>query len=81
MLKRLLWLTIGVGFGFGMSFWVMRFARRQAARYSPERVAGGVTAAFRSLADEVQAAVAEGRRAMREAEADLRGRLEAPPAR
>ena len=38
MFRRLFWLLMGVGFGFGTSFWVMRFVKETAARYSPERV-------------------------------------------
>ena len=38
MFRRLFWLVIGAGFGFGVSFWVMRFVRETVNRYSPERV-------------------------------------------
>jgi hypothetical protein len=74
--KRLFWLLIGVGFGFGVSFWVTRFVRDTMARYSPERVSGDLAGALRSLGSDLRAAVAEGRDGMREAEADLRARLE-----
>ncbi len=32
MFKRLFWLMVGAGFGFGVSFWLMRFVRETAAR-------------------------------------------------
>ena len=35
MFKRLFWLMIGVGFGFGVSFWMMRFVRDTMQRYTP----------------------------------------------
>ena len=38
MFKRLFWLVLGMGFGFGTSFWVTRFVRAAVSNYSPERV-------------------------------------------
>jgi hypothetical protein len=78
MFKRIFWLIIGAGFGFGVSFWLMRFVRQTVERYSPERVSDDLSAAIRSFGGDLRAAVAEGREAMREAEADLRHRLESP---
>lgn len=75
MLKRLLWLLIGVGFGFGMSFWVLRLVRRTADRYRPERVSADLAGAITQLGQDVRAAVAEGRLAMREREDELRADL------
>jgi gas vesicle protein len=77
--KRLLWLVIGAAFGFGVSFWLMRFVRETVNRYSPERVSADMAGALKSFGTDLRAAVAEGREAMREAEADLRSRIE--PAR
>jgi len=65
MFKRLFWLTTGAGFGFGSSFWVMRWARQQIDRYRPTRIAARFSA-------DVAAALAEGRTGMREREAELR---------
>ena len=78
MFKRLLWLTIGVGFGFGVSFWLMRFVRQTAARYTPERVSEDLAGAVRELGTTLKAAVAEGAAAMREREAELRDSLNEP---
>ena len=75
MFKRLFWLVIGAGFGFGVSFWLMRFVRETVERYSPERVSNDLSGALKSLGTDIRAAVAEGREAMREAEADLRNKL------
>lgn len=77
MFRRLFWLTVGVGFGFGMSFWVSRMVKAKVARLSPGNVSAEVAGALRDLGRELRAAVAEGRQAMREREADLRARIEA----
>jgi hypothetical protein len=73
--RRLFWLVIGAGFGFGVSFWLMRFVRETAARYTPERVSADLADALRSLGGDLRAAVAEGREAMREREAELRAEV------
>ena len=76
MFKRLFWLIIGAGFGFGVSFWVMRFVRETMQRYTPERVSADLAGALRDLGKDLRAAVAEGREAMREREAEIRHELE-----
>ena len=76
MFRRLFWLVIGAGFGFGVSFWLMRFFRETAARYTPERVSADLAGALRDLGSDLRAAVAEGREAMREREAELRHDVE-----
>jgi hypothetical protein len=72
MFRRLFWLLVGVGFGFGLSFWILRFLRSTVERYRPERVSSDLAGAVRSLGADLRAAVAEGRAAMREREAELR---------
>ena len=72
MFRRLFWLMVGAGFGFGVSFWLMRFVRETAARYAPDRVSADLADALRGLGGDLRAAVAEGREAMREREAELR---------
>jgi hypothetical protein len=76
MFKRLFWLIVGAGFGFGASFWLMRFVRDTVDRYRPERVSSDLAGALRQLGTDLRAAVAEGREAMRETEADIRAQLE-----
>ena len=76
MFRRLFWLVIGAGFGFGVSFWLMRFVRETAARYTPERVSADLADALRNLGGDLRAAVAEGREAMRERELELRSDVE-----
>jgi hypothetical protein len=75
MFKRLFWLVVGAGFGFGVSFWLMRFVRDTVSRYTPERVSSDLADAIRSFGADLRAAVAEGRDAMREREDELRAEL------
>ncbi len=72
MLRRLVWLLIGMGLGFGASFWLMRFVKETLARYSPERVSTDLAGAVKGLGMDLRSAVDEGRVAMREREAELR---------
>ena len=76
MFKRLFWLVIGAGFGFGVSFWLMRFVRETVERYSPERVSGNMADSLRTFGTDLRAAAAEGRMAMREREEELRAAVE-----
>lgn len=78
MFRRIFWLIVGAGFGFGVSFWLMRFVRDRVERYTPERVSADLAGAIRGLGADLRAAVAEGREAMAEREAELRADLERP---
>ncbi len=75
MFKRLFWLTVGMAIGFGTSFWVYRLLRQTLDRYRPEQVAESLARSLRGLRDDLRAALAEGREAMRQAEAELRADL------
>ncbi len=77
MFKRLLWMTIGIGIGFGTSVWLMRFVRATIDRYRPERVADDLAGALRRRGADLREALGEGRQAMREREAELRAQMEA----
>jgi hypothetical protein len=74
--KRLFWLLMGVGFGFGVSFWVMRFVRSTMERYTPERVSADLAGALKQLGADLKDAAAEGRQAMKEREAELLAELD-----
>ena len=76
MFKRLFWLLMGVGFGFGVSFWVMRFVRSTMERYTPERVSSDLAGALKQLGADLKDAAAEGRQAMKEREAELLAELD-----
>ncbi len=79
MFKRLFWLVVGLGLGFGVSFWLMRFVRSTVERYTPERLSSDLGSALKSFGSDLREAVAEGRQAMREREAELRRELESRP--
>ncbi|HUQ40088.1 MAG TPA: hypothetical protein VM030_08010 [Acidimicrobiales bacterium] len=72
MFKRLLWLMIGAGFGFGVSFWLMRFVKETAQKYSPEQVSTDLAGMARRVGADLRTAVQEGREGMREREMELR---------
>jgi len=76
MFKRIFWLAIGLGLGFGLSFWFMRFLRETVERYKPERVSQDLAGAISKLGDDLRAAVSEGRIAMREREEELRSEVD-----
>ena len=76
MFKRLFWLMVGAGFGFGVSFWLLRFVRQTIDRYTPERMSSDLAGALRAFGEDLRAAVAEGREAMREREDEIRAELE-----
>jgi hypothetical protein len=72
MLRRLFWLFLGMGVGAGGSFWVTRWVKQTAARYTPERISSDLADSARGLAADLRLAVADGREAMRQREAELR---------
>lgn len=81
MLKRVFWLFMGAGFGFGMSFWITKAIRDRMAKFSPENVSAELGKAVRDLGKDLRAAVSEGASAMRDREAQLREVVGSPPAR
>ncbi|HEC10456.1 MAG TPA: hypothetical protein ENI86_12980 [Acidimicrobiales bacterium] len=74
MIRRFFWLVVGIGIGAGGSFWANRRVRRVIDRYAPEEIRARVENRVRSMGEEVRSAVAEGRDAMREREAQLGAR-------
>lgn len=76
MFKRLFWLLVGAGFGFGVSFWLMRFVRSTMERYTPEKVSGDLAGALRQFGSDLREAAKEGREGMREREAELLAELQ-----
>lgn len=80
-MKRVRWMGAGLAVGFGGALWAQRKAKAIAARYTPASVAGrGVNRAL-DFPGEVRAALREGRAAMREREAELRGDATVTPIR
>jgi hypothetical protein len=78
MFRRLFWLIMGAGFGFGVSFWMTRFVKASIERWSPERVSSDLAGALREFGKDFRAAVSEGAEAMRVREAELRDELGRP---
>jgi hypothetical protein len=74
--RRLFWLIVGAGFGFGLSFWLTRAVRQTVERYSPDRVSDDLAAAIRTFGQDIRTAVREGRAAMAEREAEIRSELD-----
>lgn len=79
MFKRIFWLIVGAGFGFGISFWLMRAVRSTVERYRPEQVSSDLAAALGQFGRDLKAAAAEGRLAMKEREEQLRSELPYAP--
>jgi len=81
MFKRLFWLCVGIGLGAGMAYWLQKFVRQTAERYSPERVSNELVDGARKFGTDLRKALNEGREAMRKREAELRAELELRQAR
>ncbi len=79
MFKRLTWMTMGTGVGFGAAVWGRRKVRAKIERYRPAAVTADATQAVRRLGHDLRTARDEGRRAMRQREAELRLTHPAPP--
>ncbi|HEX3541365.1 MAG TPA: hypothetical protein VHT75_13105 [Acidimicrobiales bacterium] len=81
MFKRLFWLLVGASLGFGGSWWVTRTVKQKLERLMPARVSAGVARAAQHGPARIKEAVADGRLAMRQREAELQARLDAryPP--
>jgi hypothetical protein len=76
--KRLFWLMVGIGLGFGGSFWVTKRVRETIDRYRPQRMSADMATAVKGFGGDVRAAFEEGRVAARERELKLRADLEQP---
>jgi hypothetical protein len=79
MLVRVTWLGIGAAVGALGAKWAERRIKRAVNRYLPASASAELAARGRSLGADVQSALADGRRAMAEREAQLRHRLTIPP--
>jgi hypothetical protein len=80
VLKRLRWIVMGMGVGASASVWAQRKVKLLLRSYTPPEVASraarrGSDAAGRT-AGEVRTALAEGRQAMRQREAELRHQID-----
>jgi hypothetical protein len=76
--KRLTWMTMGTGVGFGLAVWGQRKVKATLSRFQPARLTAEVTGGVRRLGEDVRTAAEEGRAAMRQREAELRAGPSAP---
>ena len=74
-MRRLFWVAVGLGAGVVGAIVTMRFARRQAQKMAPSNLAREAKGGIMDLAKLVSESMAEGQRAMREREEELRGDL------
>jgi hypothetical protein len=74
--RRLFWVALGLGAGVAGAIMTMRFARRQAERVAPANIARQAKGGIMDIARRVSESIAEGDRAMRERERELRRDLE-----
>jgi hypothetical protein len=84
MFKRLFWLSLGASIGFGSSWWVTKTVKQKIERYAPARLTAGVANTTHAVTGGVKAALADGREAMHDREAELRAEFDAkflPPDR
>lgn len=72
MLKRARWMGAGAALGAGAVLWGQRKLRSVADRYRPTTIAGDAVERAISIPGNLRDAFDEGRRAMREREAELR---------
>jgi hypothetical protein len=75
MFKRLRWLTTGFVLGLGSSYAVARRVRRMVMRYAPPELVDRLGGSAANVRRDVNAAVTEGRDAMRVREAQLRAEV------
>ncbi|MDG2263086.1 MAG: hypothetical protein P8N50_12190 [Actinomycetota bacterium] len=75
MIKRLIWLGVGAAIGASGSYLANRRVREIVERYAPEEVRHRVQDRVRTAGGHVGTALSDGRVAMREREAQLKGRV------
>ena len=75
MFKRLRWLTVGFVLGLGSSYAVARRVRRMVMRYAPPELVDRWGGSAANVRRDMNAAVSEGRDAMRLREAQLRAEV------
>lgn len=73
MIRRVFWVTLGLGAGVAGAIMTARFARRQADKVAPATLVREARGGIMDLAKLVSESINEGREAMREKEEELRG--------
>jgi hypothetical protein len=70
--RRLFWLALGLGAGAAGAILTTRFARRQIQKVSPSAIAREARGGLLELSKLVSESIAEGKRAMEQAEDEAR---------
>ena len=80
MFKRVIWMGVGAAAGSASTVWAQRKVKAQVDRMAAKATPGHAIEVARSKATEarrvVSSAIADGRDARRDAEVELRGRVE-----
>ncbi|MEW6059100.1 MAG: hypothetical protein AB1551_02985 [Actinomycetota bacterium] len=71
-MKRIFWLAVGLGAGVAGAIMTARFARRQMEKVAPSNLARQARGGLLEFSKLVSESMAEGKRAMREKEEELR---------
>jgi hypothetical protein len=74
--RRLFWLALGLGAGAAGAVLTTRFARRQIQKVAPSTIAREARGGLLELSKLVSESIAEGRRAMEQAESEARSSSE-----
>ncbi len=75
MVRRLFWATLGLGAGVTTAVMTSRWMRRQADRMAPANIGRQAGETLRGVGELFRQALADGRAAMREREAEIRESL------
>ncbi len=71
-MKRMFWFVTGAAAGVGSQLWAKKKVKQQVDRFAPEHVQAEAVRRAKASGTRVRDAVADGREAMRNREAELR---------
>jgi sensor histidine kinase regulating citrate/malate metabolism len=76
--RRLFWLALGLGAGAAGAVLTTRFAKKQMQKVAPSTIAREARGGLLQLSKLVSESLAEGKRAMEQAESDARSSISEP---
>ena len=74
-MRRLFWLALGLGAGAAGAVLTTRFAKKQMQKVAPSTIAREARGGLLELSKLVSESIAEGKRAMEQAESDARSSI------
>ena len=77
-MRRIFWLALGLGAGATAAVLTARWAKRQTQKVAPANIGRQVSRGASDLGRLVKTALAEGRQAMADREAEIRRELDSP---